>query len=971
MLLPIWGLAIQAFPQRYNFQQFDIDKGLAQSQVTAFAQDNHRRLWIATLGGISCFNGRQFNSYARTSGLNSNFTLSLAVNAKNELLIGSARGITKYDGQHFSNYPDSDNSWTKTLVAGSAGAVFAIQYKRLYQILDHGKQRISVSKDTAEMVTALHVDQKGKIWAAVYQKGLYTLENNRWTLRYAINESPQNLVINDMLIDQADPASLWLLTTDGIHLLNQNKIKKVFPEINGQCMSIAQDKNGAICVGTNQGAYFISSSQMIHFNGNNGFTNNVVNKIFKDVENNIWLGTDGAGIFKFTNNNYITFDETQGLGNRIVMSISRGPNSGTLWLGSYGGIYEYKKGLKIKNIRLPTNNNSPQHINFLYTDRKGNVWVGTPRDGLWKHDGKAFARINKPSDRIAYNAIIEDSAGTIWLSTDNGCLIYSPATRGFQKLTSQFGGGLLELGKDSVIVGTQNGPLLVVNKKNISRLNIKALAGSSILSMYKHNDQVLFGTADYGLIIWNSKTGKTGILNTKSGLNSDHIYSILNDKNGTIWLGTGRGIARLTTKGYRIITNGTDDNLLVECNQNAILKYDNKIWIGTTKGAIAYVADPASETRVKPFIYINSANIFFNYKRKHKQDTVKTLYKGSDLNKIPDLPYDHNHINISYTGIFLTNPEKIAYKYRLVGLDNKFNNVGTNTSVNFTALAAGKYKFEVIAVTKEGVSSSNVASFTFQIQPPYYQTGLFRFVAITCIVLLILSAVYTILKLNERKRKLRLKIKLEEQFKIRKQTAEDFHDDLGNKLTRITVLSEVLSSMIDVKDTEKREILYKINNNVNELYTGTKDILWSLNPKNDTLGQLLGHIINFGEEMFNDTPIKFSHRLQLSNRDSRLSLDISRNILLIFKESIHNILKHSRASEAVFDAALKDDVLTLSIHDNGHGFDLEHDKNGHGVNNLHLRSKRINSRLNINTGPGGTSISLTINFSTLTHFKNV
>src|SRR5690606_32043222 len=139
----------------------------------------------------------------------------------------------------------------------------------------------------------------------------------------------------------------------------------------------------------------------------------------------------------------------------------------------------------------------------------------------------------------------------------------------------------------------------------------------------------------------------------------------------------------------------------------------------------------------------------------------------------------------------------------------------------------------------------------------------------------------------ERKRKFRLRIKLEEQFKIRKQTAEDFHDDLGNKLTRITVLSEVLSSMINKDDTEKRAILSKINKNVDELYIGTRDILWSLNPKNDTLSQVLDRIKDFGNEMFNETSFTFKVDIDIDGKDTKLSLDMSRNILMIFKESIH------------------------------------------------------------------------------------
>ncbi|WP_449439392.1 ATP-binding protein [Pedobacter steynii] len=361
--------------------------------------------------------------------------------------------------------------------------------------------------------------------------------------------------------------------------------------------------------------------------------------------------------------------------------------------------------------------------------------------------------------------------------------------------------------------------------------------------------------------------------------------------------------------------------------------------------------------KVKPYIYINSVSTTPNSKPEYVEGVLT-------------LPYNHNRININYTGIYLKNPGALMYRYRLIGLDSKFSQPGSNSSMNFTAIPAGKYKFEVKAVTKDGLSSINTASVSFEILPPYYQTPLFKFCIVMLILALILFTVYTILMFNERKRKLRLKIKLEEQFKIRKQTAEDFHDDLGNKLTRITVLSEVLGSMIDKDDIEKRNILKKIHCNVNELYSGTRDILWSLNPKNDSLDQVLNHIKDFGQEMVNETPILFKFDIDLNNKYTKLSLDMSRNILMIFKESIHNSLKHAKANVINFEAKLNNGMLLITLQDDGIGFDTKNPNEGHGMHNMYVRAKRINADLNIISNENGTSVLLLVNFSTLKHFKN-
>jgi len=936
------------FAQRYKFEQYDLEDGLIQSQVTTITQDSKRRLWMTTLGGVSCFNGKQFTNFTKINGLSNNFTLAIATNGKSNVYVGSSKGLSKYDGRVFFHFPD-DNTWISKIAMDKKGKPFTLKHGSLYEVSDSREHRLIISGDSLERVTALESDANGKIWTAIKGKGLYHLVNGKWK-NFSAAENIKDLLITDILADQFYKDKVWLLTFQGIFILHNGKLSSPYPEITTKCRSIAQDNKGAVWIGTNKGAYQISPTRVIHFSSKNGFTDNIVNHIFKDAENNIWLGTDGSGLFRYTNNSYVTFDETQGIENRIVMAVAKGPKPGTLWLGTYGGLYEYSQHQKITKVNIPSRHEASQTVNFLYSDSRKNTWIGTPGGGLWLATGNQIKRIDQPGDHLAYNAITEDFFGNIWLSTDNGCFLYDPLTRKTTQITKNFGGSLLKIGRDSLISGTPEGALLIVNKKKNKILDIKALNGSGILCMLKDKDNVLFGTTDYGLIIWNQKTGKTRSINSRSGLGADHIYSLLKDTKGTIWVGTGKGISRLNASDYSVLKTNSEDNPLVECNQNAILQNDNNVWIGTTKGVLVFGISPPTEKKVKPYVFISGVNISSSYQKIKHTDTSQIF-----------LPYSHNHININYTGIHLSNPNDLLYQYRLIGLDNKYSQPVGNSSMNFTAIPAGSYTFQVRAVTKAGLTSANTAAFSFEILPPYYQTTIFRFFAVLFVILFIMLAVYIILTLNERKRKFRLKIKLEEQFKIRKQTAEDFHDDLGNKLTRITVLSEVLSSMIDKEDEEKRNILHKISKNVDELYSGTKDILWSLNPKNDTLIQLLNHISEFGTEMFNDTTVSFSSAILVS-KDSKLSLDMSRNILMIFKESINNILKHSNAKQVKFQAHISNNMLIITLQDDGSGFDVESAKNGHGMNNMYVRAKRIRAGFNIASDFTGTKVRLVINY---------
>ncbi|SHF98772.1 sensor histidine kinase [Pedobacter caeni] len=955
--------SLYSFSQRYNFRQYDIEDGLTQSQVTGITQDSKRRLWVTTLGGLSCFNGKQFCSYTKTNGLNNNYTLALSLNKNDEIWVGTAWGISKFNGKKFNNYKKT-KEWVGKLVTGHDGTVYGLSATKLFKTSEKGTTFLKITDDENEHVTALKVDEAGIVSAAILKKGVFYLENEKWR-PHPLNEQLKNFFITDFFNDRFHQNKLWFLSPDGLFAAKNSKIDQY---ISGMFKVIEQDAKSNIWIGSANGAYYLTDNALIHFDGKNGFTNNMVSAIFRDAENNIWLATDGTGLFRFIDRSYVIFDESQGLRSKIVMSLAKGPAPEEIWMGTYGGLFQYKDN-KIKEISIASDVEGSRNINFLYNDKEQNIWIGTVYGGLWRYNGKRMEQMVKDQHAIAYNTMLEDKLGRIWLSTNAGCFQLDKKNRQLKWIGKQFGSTLLETDQGEILVGTQDGAYVISSSEEITQLKLPQLAGSSILCMSKSAGSILFGTSDNGILVWNKKKGITRTISTRDGLASDHIYSMLTDDQGIIWVGTGKGVNKINTSNFNVIKNSNEQALLVECNQNAILQDKNKVWIGTTKGAVVYNSASYIPKSGKPYIYINAVTAFAQ--NKGRQQKQQTTFTANDLGSVATLPYQQNNININFTGIFLTNPDALLYQYRLIGLDTKFSETISNTSMNFSSVPPGRYTFQVKAITKNGTSSVNTASFTFEITPPYYQTGLFRLLIFVLIVLLILLAVYIIINLKERKRKLRLKIKLEEQFKVRKQTAEDFHDDLGNKLTRISVLSEVLSSMIDEKDTEKRGIISKINDNVNELYRGTKDILWSLNPKNDKLSELLEHIREFGKEMFNSTPVRFEDRIHLNHYDGKLSLDMSRNLLMVFKEAIHNALKHSKAGVVIFSATVKDGVLEIAVKDDGQGLDATTSMDGHGINNMNVRAQRINAKLNITSDHSGTEIMLRVHLSMLMRAKNV
>ena len=335
------------------------------------------------------------------------------------------------------------------------------------------------------------------------------------------------------------------------------------------------------------------------------------------------------------------------------------------------------------------------------------------------------------------------------------------------------------------------------------------------------------------------------------------------------------------------------------------------------------------------------------------------------------LSFGNRHLSIAFLGVNLKDPANVSYRYKLRGLDTAYSLPVKNNLVDYPSLPAGNYTFEVKAIGMDGMPSVNIASFSFSITPPFYQTATFRFLAIIFFVLIGVSiqSYRHQVKIN------RLRIieatKREESQKIRQQTAEDFHDELGNKLTRITVLSEILGTKMDSSQCDQKKLLEQIKQNAASLYNGTKDILWALDPQSDNLYEILNHIRDFGKELFLDTAVEFEFKgIDESLNEIKLPMEYSRNIPMIFKELLNNILKHARATRVSISL---DEIYKNGIHltltDNGCGFDENEIRRGQGINNIFTRTKRINGSIDINSEKGrGTVVGLKIRINpTATH----
>lgn len=960
----------ESYSQKYNFVNWTVEDGLMQSQASYLCQDDYHQLWIATLGGLCRFDGKSFKGYTMQDGLLSNHANVVCNDGKGNLWIGTGYGISVFNGKSFKNIKLTSapvNNVNKIQQVGEM--IYAISDSRLFSIRDYIPKKIFISNDTNERVVALGRTGSKQLLALVNKKGLYLLANSGWKLLAGCDPA-KTIGFRDVYITLNSDTLIG--TNAGVYKVkNSSFIKWEFGTgiDNAIVQNITEDSNNSIWIGTNSGAYRIKGSSITHFNAKNGLTDNSVFHIITDTENNLWFATDADGIFKYRENMFTYYDKVSGLTNPSIMGIVK-TKSNEVYAAGYGGIlHRITAENKIETVKGQDPELGNSRINCLYADDKDNIWIGTVGNGVWKYNSvSGLKKINgaiEPWPRtITY--ILKDFNGNLLVASPTGLFILNDKGE-YNRINSVQNSVncLLPLEDNTILAGTQNGVFILTREYKYIELNKKEFSNLSMLCMTKNKNNVWLGTTSKGVLCWNLKADKIYNYSKKEGLPNDFVYFIdVNEKNQAL-IGTGYGITDLSVDANGKITNlrnyGQPDGLIgMECNNNSVLKAnDSTFWFGTAKGLFHYNPHAESVKLKPPFILLKSVKLF--------SSDIKdsTLYSGlSTWFNVPDnlkLAHDQNNLTFELGSIYFTNPGDIQYKYKLEGLGRP-EETSSNGTINYSALPPGKYTLRVQAITKAGMLSSNTITYAFEVRKAFYQTTPFQILVVLLLIATGALMMYVIARRKQNQAKLLQKIREEEFNKLRQRTAEDFHDEMGNKLTRISVLADILRSKVNGHAAaETTNLIEQIKDNTGALYSGSRDIIWSLNAQNDGLPEIIERVNEKGVELFEETKIefKFNHNISRTN-ELKLKLDYSRNLIMIFKEVYNNILKHSQANKVEVNIDLQsDNDLLIVVNDNGNGFNAAISHKGNGLKNIQNRVNRLNGELKLESeSQQGTKIKM-------------
>jgi signal transduction histidine kinase len=442
-----------------------------------------------------------------------------------------------------------------------------------------------------------------------------------------------------------------------------------------------------------------------------------------------------------------------------------------------------------------------------------------------------------------------------------------------------------------------------------------------------------------------------------------NLNQITDDGLGHLWCGTRAGVVRVKKADMRALARGENpwlewrrfskvDGLPSDiCTGGGFRARDGRLWFPTLTGMA--VVDPHHVSPVPPPPAVLVEEVFLSGRRVHDRSDAT-----DDPTARLKIPPGTGPLDIGYTALNFTALDRVRFRYHLVGLDEAPVEAGNARIARYNHLPPGKYEFQVAARTEGGAWSDFSTGLAIEMLPHYWQTSWFQLLAVVA-VLGATAAIARVVILRRVERRLAV---LERQRALeaeRSRISQDLHDDLGTSLMEIKFLSTVAGSP-SRSPAEVKECLADINHKSLELVKALDEIVWAVNPKNDSLRNLVNYLCLFAQEFLGTASIQCRLEVPPGLPDLPLNAEQRHTLFLVTKEALANAAKHSGATELWLRVALNGARLRLAIEDNGRGFDpaaINTDRNG--LKNIRHRMNHLGGRATIHSAANrGTRVEL-------------
>jgi signal transduction histidine kinase/ligand-binding sensor domain-containing protein len=838
-----------------------------------------------------------------------------------------------------------------------------------------------LENQTLKVMTA---DAKGRILIGTDQT-LATWETNHFE---TITPTNGEAVLNIKRIIPSGDGNIWV---EANGRMRRCAGRQWLAESDGWNREIGKRKKLYFLHGDNEGGLWsgVSDLGLIHVAVNGGFRrlttedglpSNTIHYACEDRDGDIWTGYERGGLVQIRRRVFQNIDKNQGLSDSLINTVSE-DTQGAVWIGTHSGVVSRYKDGTCTNLTLPGTTRGEDSC--AAADTFGRIWIGAQYIGLLLYDGENMQLIVSQTQLGGYpRLLLPAHDGSLWLGTLWSIIQITNANYTF-KYTSQDVGGhptaLAQTTDGTIWAGTLGGYLLRWDGKQFESVAPpKQKSLGRIWALWPAPDGSLWaGTEEGGLLHW--VTNRFYRYTTQDGLPSDSITLIQGDAQGNLWLGTRAGVARILSGAITSFENGEIHNVPVSVYGKAdglmtigsAIIYEPNSWLGHDGTLYFAMSDSVAEVKSAQ-IHVNQLPPTLALEEMAADDklvwpeNVGEVLTVSGINNsfqtaTPNIQVGpgRGDLEFQYTGLSLGSPAHVRFKYRLEGLENNWNDAGSERKAIYRHVPPGRYVFRMMACNSDSVWSGDTALLAITVKPHFYQTAWFIG---TAIVLTVAVLSFSVAMAMRRRMHLRFE-QLENQHQLereRSRIAEDLHDELGAGLTEIGLLGGLLRDPARLA-ARKQEALERIVQRCNDLIVSLDEIVWAVNPRNDSVNSLGGYLCRYAQNFLEPTTIRCRLEMQEAQPDYPLNSEQRHNLFLAFEEALTNVVRHSGATEVQIKiSADNNEGLFIRMEDNGRGLPSDIAEGANGLKNLRRRLAQIGGKCDI-TSQHGCGVSIRLN----------
>jgi ligand-binding sensor domain-containing protein/signal transduction histidine kinase len=949
---------------QYLRDEWSAEQGFPGGAVHAIAQTPDGYLWIAAEKGLVRFDGLNFYlvQNSDSSSVPAGAALGLAVDNAGTMWVRLPEPkFSWYRDGKFQNVDarfQAQEGDVTAMTAGREGDILISGLvNRVVRYRKEGFETLVSGEELPKLVISVAQTADGKIWLGTRDSGLYCVDGKQIS---QITSGLPDKKVNSLLAIGGD--ELWIGTDNGVVRWNGRELSSVGSHNSlehVQATAMVKDHNGDVWVGTSNGLIRVDARGAATRERGDEEEGVPVTALFEDREGNVWVGTT-RGIERLRRSTFTTYSTARGLPSDRGGPIYVDPE-GRTWIGpAEGGLY-WLKGDQVGHVR---DAGLDEDVVYSISGHNGELWIGRRSGGLTHlryRDDQVVAQTFTKKDGLAQDsvyAVHESRDGTVWAGTLSAGLsrLKNDSFTAFSTangLASNSIGAILESADGKMWFGTPNGVSTFANGAWRNYTSVDGLPPGSVTSLMQDSEGIVWiGTAN-GLAFF--KDGAIQAVRGRPEALHEPIFGLEEDANGGLWAATANHIVRMDRA--KLLPQEADEEDVREygltdglrsaqgVNRFQSMAEDplGRIWISTSSG-LSFV-DPKSVTlsSAPAMVHLNS---------------IEADGRAFAVSGGLRIPSPHQRITLSYSGLSLTVPARVRFKYRLDGFDHDWSEATPEREATYTNLDPGSYTFHVVASNSEGVWNSAESRMSFEVEQVLWKTWWFRGAGLALFT--IVGSLLVRMRMLSLRR--RLNMRFEERLAERTRIAQELHDTLLQGFLSASMQLHVANDHLPA-EAQAKPMVERVVELMERVVEESRNVVTGLRSSRRGFPELEQAFSRIREEFPVQSQIEYRVIVEGASRPMRPY--IRDEVYLIGHEALSNAFRHSKASDIEVELEYATSYLRLLVRDNGSGIDpevLRAGRDGHwGLSGMKERSERIGGKLRVlSHAAAGTEVELSV-----------